>query len=157
MFETTNFWDKASLKCVKVHKNTVACLTLKITIMYLNLFFCLHLWEKIWPVNEFFFFLSNKARWKFSQIICLIDSVTIVLCRYNFLSLLWENIFLLWVTCFSVKEGSKVCWERGHNLETEGREVADLFRDTAFDPEWNWKTSNKHPRKMFEHWKFRKL
>ena len=34
-----------------------------------------------------------------------------------------------------VKEGSKVCQERGHSLETEGREVADLFRDTAFDPE----------------------
>ena len=45
-----------------------------------------------------------------------------------------------------MKEGLKVCRERGHNLETEGRErghnletegreVADLFRDTAFDPE----------------------
>ena len=68
----------------------------------------------------------------------------IVLCCYNFLNLLWENIFLVWDTCFPVKEGLKVCRERGHNLETEGREVADLFRDTAFDPEWNWKTSNEH-------------
>ena len=33
-----------------------------------------------------------------------------------------------------VEEGLKVCQERGHNLETKGREVAALFRDTAFDP-----------------------
>ena len=43
-----------------------------------------------------------------------------------------------------MREGLKVCRERGHNLETEGREVADLFRDTAFDPEGNWKTSKEH-------------
>ena len=71
--------------------------------------------------------------------------------------MLWENIFLVWVTSFPVKEGLKVCRERGHNLETEGREVADLFRDTAFHPEWDWKISNEHLRKMIEHWKFRKL
>ena len=68
----------------------------------------------------------------------------IVLCCYDFLNLLWENIFLVWVTCFPVKEGWKVGQERGHNLKIEGHEVADLFRDTAFDSEWNWKTSKEH-------------
>ena len=52
---------------------------------------------------------------------------------------------------FSERGIKKMCRERGHNLETEGREFTDLFEDTAFDPEWNWKTRNMHYRKMFEH------
>ena len=57
----------------------------------------------------------------------------IVFCCYNFLNLLWENVFLVWITCFPLKEGLKMCRERGHNLEAEGREVAVLFWDTIFE------------------------
>jgi len=47
-----------------------------------------------------------------------------------------------------------MCQERGDNLKTEGREIVDLFRDTAFD-----KTGKQVMNTLEKclHWKFRKL